>query len=51
MKSARKTDLTRVTAVERLGARSLSITFSDGLVRELDFAGALPGVLASIDDA
>lgn len=29
---------------------ALSITFSDGLVRELDFATVLPGVLASIDD-
>lgn len=46
-----KTDLARVTAVGHLGARALSITFSDGLVRELDFADALPGVLASIDDA
>ena len=44
------TALTRVTAVEHLGARLLRITFSDGLVRELDFANALPGVLATIDD-
>ncbi|MFT6763271.1 MAG: hypothetical protein ACJAXA_001926 [Candidatus Aldehydirespiratoraceae bacterium] len=43
-------DLARVTAVEFLGARALSITFSDGLVRELDFATVLPGVLASIDN-
>ena len=43
------TALTRVTAVEHLGARLLRITFSDGLVRELDFANALPGVLATID--
>ncbi len=50
MKSTEKTDLIRVTAVEHLGARALSITFSDGLVRELDFADALPGVLVSIDD-
>lgn len=28
----------------------LRVVFSDGLVRELDFAGALPGVLAIIDD-
>jgi hypothetical protein len=28
----------------------LRITFSDGLVRELEFADALPGVLATIDD-
>ena len=44
------TVLARVTAVECLGARLLRITFSDGLVRELDFADALPGVLATIDD-
>lgn len=44
------TVLARVTAVEYLGARLLRITFSDGLVRELDFADALPGVLATIDD-
>jgi hypothetical protein len=43
-------DLARVTAVEFLGARALSITFSDGLVRELDFATVLPDVLASIDN-
>lgn len=40
----------RVTNVEYLGARSLRVTFSDGLVRELDFAGVLPGILATIDD-
>ena len=44
------TALARVTVVEHLGARLLRITFSDGLVRELDFADALPGVLATIDD-
>ena len=44
------TAFARVTAVEHLGARLLRITFSDGLVRELDFADALPGVLATIDD-
>ena len=44
------TTLARVTAVDHLGARALSVTFSDGLVREQDFADALPGVLASIDD-
>ncbi len=42
--------LARVTDVEHLGARSLRVTFSDGLVRELDFASRLPGVLATIDD-
>ena len=36
--------------VEVLGPRVLRVTFTDGLVRELDFAGALPGVLATIDD-
>ena len=44
------TVLARVTAVEYFGARPLRITFSDGLVREIDFADALPGVLATIDD-
>jgi hypothetical protein len=44
------TALARVTAVEHLGARLLRVTFSDGLVRELDLADALPGVLATIDD-
>jgi hypothetical protein len=44
------TALARVTAVEHLGARLLRVTFSDGLVRELDFTDALPGVLATIDD-
>jgi hypothetical protein len=36
--------------VDHLGGRTLRVTFSDGLVRELDFAGELPGVLATIDD-
>jgi hypothetical protein len=44
------TALARVTEVEHLGARALRVGFSDGLVRELDFAGRLPGVLATIDD-
>jgi Protein of unknown function (DUF2442) len=44
------TALARVTSVEHLGGRMLRTTFSDGLVRELDFVGALPGVLATIDD-
>jgi Protein of unknown function (DUF2442) len=39
-----------VTTVEYLGCHSLRVEFSDGLVRELDFAGRLPGVLASIND-
>lgn len=42
--------LARVTDVEHLGGRTLRVVFSDGLVRELDFAGQLPGVLAMIDD-
>ncbi len=43
--------LPRVTQVEVLGARVLRVTLSDGLVRELDFCNALPGVLARVDDA
>ena len=43
-------DLARVTIVEHLSGRVLRVTFSDGLVRELDFADALPGVLAALDD-
>lgn len=43
-------DVARVVEVEHLGGRVLRVVFSDGLVRELDFAGALPGVLAIIDD-
>ena len=42
--------LARVTDVEHLGGRALRVVFSDGLVRELDFAGRLPGVLGLIDD-
>ena len=42
--------LVRVTEVRHLGDRRLRVTFSDGLVRELDFAGTLAGVLSSIDD-
>ncbi len=44
------TTMARVVEVEHLGDRVLRVVFSDGLVRELDFAGALPGILASIDD-
>ncbi len=40
----------RVIDVEYLGGRVLKITFSDHLVRELDFTGTLDGVLASIDN-
>jgi hypothetical protein len=43
-------DAARVTDVEHLGGRVLRVVFADGLVRELDFAGALPGVLSAIDD-
>jgi hypothetical protein len=40
----------RVTEVEHLGRRVLRVVFADGLVRELDFAGVLPGVLSLVDD-
>ena len=40
----------RVTSVEYLGGRVLRLVFSDGLVRELDFAGSLPGMLATVDE-
>jgi hypothetical protein len=40
----------RVISVEHLSARVLRVTFNDGLVRELDFEGALPGILATVDD-
>lgn len=43
-------DAVRVTDVEHLGGRVLRVMFADGLVRELDFAGAPPGVLSVIDD-
>jgi hypothetical protein len=43
-------NLARVATVEPLGGRVLRVTFTDGLVRELDFAGALPGVLGLVDD-
>jgi len=42
--------LPRVADVEHLGQRRLRVTFTDGLVRELDFAGSLDGVLSSLDD-
>jgi len=42
--------LARVTSVQHLGDRILSVTFPDGLVRELDFRGVLTGVLRAIDD-
>ncbi len=40
----------RVTDVEHHGDRALRVTFSDGLVRELDFGSRLPGILATTDD-
>ncbi|MBS1847932.1 MAG: DUF2442 domain-containing protein [Actinobacteria bacterium] len=43
-------DLVRVASVEFLGARVLRVEFSDGLVRELDFAAALPGIFSTIDN-
>lgn len=43
-------DAARATGVEQLGGRVLRIVFADGFVRELDFEGALPGVLSVIDD-
>ncbi|MEI6403681.1 MAG: DUF2442 domain-containing protein [Actinomycetota bacterium] len=43
-------EMTRVTQVDHLGGRLLRVTFSDGLVRELDFADALIGFLAAVDD-
>ncbi len=42
--------LARVAAVDHLGARVLRIEFTDAVVREIDFAGALPGILATIDE-
>lgn len=45
------TELPRVVTAEHLGGLRLRLTFSDGLVRELDFAGALEGgVLESLND-
>ena len=43
------TALVRPTEVEHLGGRVLKVTFDDGLVRELDFAETLTGILATID--
>jgi len=37
--------LARIVAVEYLGEYRLLLTFSDGLVRELDFDGALEGAV------
>lgn len=41
--------LARVREVEVIGNRSLRITFTDDLVRELDLASILTGVLAALD--
>jgi hypothetical protein len=43
--------LARVASVEYLGGRVLRVTFTDDLVRELDFAGVLVGVLSTLDSA
>jgi hypothetical protein len=40
-----------VAQVQHLGARVLRVTFSDGLVRELDFAEALVGLLSDLDES
>lgn len=41
----------RIVEAEHLGAFSLRLTFSDGLVRELDFEGVLTGdVFAALQD-
>jgi hypothetical protein len=41
----------RIVSAEHLGELRLRLTFSDGLVRELDFAGALSaGVLEPLND-
>jgi hypothetical protein len=43
--------LARIVAVEHLGDHRLQLTFSDGLVRELDFDGMLDGgVLEKLND-
>lgn len=43
--------LARILDVEHLGEHRLRLTFSDGLVRELDFAGILEGgVLEPLTD-
>lgn len=39
----------RVSEAEAIASRTLRVVFSDGLVRELDFAGSLLGFLAVID--
>ena len=41
--------LARVSDVEVIAERMLRVVFTDGLVREIDFAGVLTGVLAELD--
>lgn len=40
----------RVCEVSVVGARLLRVVFSDGLVRELDFAGCREGLFSVLDD-
>lgn len=42
--------MVRVREVDVVGARVLRIVFSDGLVRELDFAGCREGLFVSLQD-
>lgn len=42
--------LVRVRDVEVVEGRVVRVVFSDGIVRELDFAGCHDGVLAVLDD-
>lgn len=42
--------MARVTNVEHLGGLRLRLTFTDRLVRELDFTGTFSGVLADLAD-
>ncbi len=42
--------LARVTHVEIVSNRILRVVFTDGLVRELDFASVRHGIFAALDD-
>jgi hypothetical protein len=42
--------MVRVSEVEVIGARVLRVVFTDGLVRELDFAACNRGVFAVLDE-
>ncbi len=42
-------DVHRIVDAELIGPRSLKITFSNQLIRELDFSEMLTGLLKSID--